>query len=83
MANPKPKFKKGQTFYHAAQNIFVMIDTMDYYEGEGRGWLYNLKCFKHEHDQDKKPWKRYYEAKMLSELTPLKSNNAVKVLYGS
>lgn len=80
MASPKPKFKKGQTFWHAGQNVFIMIDAMEYYEG--KGWLYNLKCYKHEHDSEKKPWKRYYESKMLEELTPLKTNNSVKVLYG-
>jgi hypothetical protein len=80
MSKPKPKFKKNETFWHPEQKVFVIVDGMDYFEG--KGWLYNLKCFKHENDE-KIPWKRYYESRVMNELVQLKTNNAVKILYGN
>ena len=77
----KPKFKKNQMFFHPEQKVFVAIDSMDFYEGEGKGWLYALRVYNHDRTESK-PFKRYYEAKMLETLTPLKEANAVKVLYG-
>lgn len=77
----KPKFKKNQMFFHPEQKVFVAVDGMDFYEGEGKGWLYALRVYNHDRSESK-PWKRYYEYKMLSDLTPLKEANAVKVLYG-
>lgn len=81
MAKSKPKFKKGETFFLPKESLFVIIDDMGYFEGEGKGWLYNLKCFKHQQDEAK-PWKRYYEHRVINELQPLRSSKAVKVLYG-
>ena len=82
MAKPKAKFKKGDTFIHPTQNLFVVVDEVNFYQGTDKGFLYTLKCYLHEKDQAK-PWKRYYESKVISELVPLKSSNAVKVLYGN
>ena len=35
MAKPKAKFKRGETFLHPDQKIFVVIDDMDYFEVKG------------------------------------------------
>lgn len=80
MAKSKAKFKIGQAFFHPGQNLFVQIDDVQYFDG--KGWLYNLKCFKHEQDE-KKPWKRYYEDRIINELLPMKDTKAMKVLYGN
>jgi hypothetical protein len=50
-----------------------VIDAMDYFQG--KGWLYTLKCFKHEKDAVV-PWKRYYESRVLTELMPLRPSSA-------
>jgi hypothetical protein len=73
MAKQKSKFKVGDKFFHPAQDIFVVIDAMDYFQG--KGWLYTLKCFKHEKDAVV-PWKRYYESRVLTELMPLRPSSA-------
>lgn len=75
----KPKFKKDQMFFHPDQKVFVAIDGMSFYEG--KGWLYALRVYNHDRTESK-PFKRYYEHKVMSELTPLKQDNAVKVLFG-
>lgn len=80
MAKQKPKFKVGDKFFHPTQDIFVVIDTMDYFQG--KGWLYTLKCFKHEKDVAV-PWKRYYESRVLVELVPLRPNQSSRVLYAN
>ena len=80
MAKPKAKFKRGETFLHPDQKIFVVIDDMDYFEG--KGWLYNLKVFNHG-VADAKPWKRYYETRVMTELVQMTKANTAKVLYGS
>ena len=81
----KAMFKRGDTFFHPEQRMFVMIDDMQYMDSPGKdgqkGWLYNLKCFQHKNDLPK-PWKRYYETRIINELQPLKKTKAVKVLYG-
>lgn len=80
----KPKFKKNQMFFHSEQKVFVAIDGMEYHEnteGEKKGWLYALRVYNHDKTESK-PWKRYYEHKIVNVLTPLKEANAVKVLYG-
>lgn len=77
----KPKFKKDQMFFHPEQKVFVAIDSVSFYEGEGKGWLYALRVYNHDRTESK-PFKRYYEHKVMSELTPLKQDNAVKVLFG-
>lgn len=77
----KPKFKKNQMFFHPKQKVFVAIDSMDFYEGEGKGWLYALRVYNHDRTTSV-PWKRYYEGKVIEELTPLRETKAVKVLYG-
>ncbi len=82
MKKGKAKFKVGDKFFHSEQGLFVVIDEVGFYQGEGKGWLYTLKCFKHEKDEAK-PWKRYYEHRVLSELVPLKVNAAMNVLYGN
>jgi hypothetical protein len=76
----KAKFKKGDMFFHPTQRMFVQIDTVDHYPERG-GYLYTLKCFEHKGDTPK-PWKRYYESRLITELQPLKKSNAVKILYG-
>lgn len=82
MASPKPKFKVGDAFFLPKEAMFVQIDKMEYFEGEGRGWLYNLKCYKHAQDEAK-PWKRYYEERVINELLPMRQSKAMKVLYGT
>lgn len=77
----KPKFKKDQMFFHPEQKVFVAIDSVSFYEGEGKGWLYALRVYNHDRTESK-PFKRYYESKMMTDLTPLKEANAVKVLFG-
>ena len=77
----KPMFKKNQMFFHPEQKVFVAIDSMDFYEGEGKGWLYALRVYNHDRTESK-PFKRYYESKMLTDLTPLRETKAVQVLYG-
>ena len=77
----KPMFKENEKFFHPDQNIFVMVDKIDFYPNKG-GYLYTLKCFNHDNTETK-PWKRYYESKVLSELVPLKTNNAGRVIFGS
>lgn len=77
----KPKFKRDQMFFHPEQKVFVAVDSVSYYEGEGKGWLYALRVYNHDRTESK-PYKRYYENKMMSDLTPLKEANAVKVLFG-
>ena len=77
----KPKFKKNQMFFHPQQKVFVAIDSVQWQEGEGKGWLYALRVYNHDKTESK-PYKRYYEHKMMSELTMLKEANAVKVLFG-
>ena len=76
----KPKFKKGETFLHPIQKVFVVIDNMAYYEG--KGWLYNLMVFNHG-VAEAVPWKRYYESRVMTELTQMTKANTAKVLYGS
>lgn len=76
----KAKFKIGDTFFHNEQKLFVIVDDVGFFKD--KGYLYTLKCFKHEKDKAT-PWKRYYENRMLNELTLLKSNNTLKVLYGN
>lgn len=76
----KPKFKKDQMFFHPEQKVFVAIDGMSFYEG--KGYLYSLRVYNHDKTQSS-PWKRYYESKIIQELTPLKETKAVKVLYGA
>ena len=80
MDKPKAKYKKGQAFFLPKESLFVQIDGMNYYEGKDKGWLYDLKCYKHEQDE-KKPFKRYYEHRITNELQPLKTDKAIKVLY--
>jgi hypothetical protein len=80
MSKTKAKFKKGDKFFHPTQDLFVIIDEMDFFQG--KGWLYTLKCFKHEKDVAV-PWKRYYESKVLTELIPLRPNQAARVLYAN
>lgn len=77
----KPKFKKDQMFFHPEQKVFVAIDGMSFYAGEGKGWLYALRVYNHDRTSSQ-PFKRYYEHKILETLTPLKEANAVKVLFG-
>lgn len=77
----KAMFKRGDTFFHPEQRMFVVIDDMQHFEGEGKGWLYTLKCFQHKNDLPK-PWKRYYQDRVINELQPLKKTKAIKVLYG-
>lgn len=81
----KAKFKKNDVFFHPEQKLFVMIDDVQFFDKTNKngdkGWLYTLKCFKHEKDEAK-PWKRYYESRIINELLPLKSSNTMKVLYG-
>ncbi len=81
----KAMFKKGDTFFHPTQRMFVIIDDKQYFENTNekgdKGWLYTLKCFEHKGDTPK-PWKRYYETRIINELQPLKKTKAVKVLYG-
>jgi len=76
----KPMFKKNEKFFHPEQNLFVTVDKIDFYPDKG-GYLYTLKCFNHE-TTETKPWKRYYENRVLAELVPLKPNNAVKAIFG-
>ncbi len=86
MANPKARFKKNEKFFHPGQNLFIVIDDMVYMpnknESGNSGWLYTLKCYRHEHEaQSPKPWKRYYEKRIITELLPMRPTNAVKILY--
>lgn len=78
MAKAKAKFKKGDKFFHPTQDLFIVIDAVDYFQG--KGYLYTLKCFKHEKDVAV-PWKRYYESRVLTELMPLRESQAARVLY--
>lgn len=80
MSLPKSKFKKGEVFYHSNKNLFVVIDDVNYYDH--KGYLYTLKYFTHE-VAESKPFKRYYEPKMLTELVSLKANNSMRILYGT
>lgn len=66
-------------FFHPEQKVFVAIDGMEHYEG--KGWLYALRVYNHDRTESK-PFKRYYENKIMDVLTPLKEANAVKVLFG-
>ena len=75
----KPMFKVDDMFFHSEQNLFVQIDQVN--NIPKKGWLYNLKVFDHVHKQPK-PWKRYYEAKVLEVLQPVIPSHATKVLYG-
>lgn len=77
----KPKFKLNSMFFHSEQKVFVAIDGMSYFEGEGKGWLYALRVYNHDKTESK-PFKRYYESKILEVLTPLKESHAVNVLFG-
>lgn len=77
----KPKFKKDQMFFHPIQKVFIAVDGMNFYEGEGKGWLYALRVYNHDKTEST-PWKRYYEHKIMNELTPLKETAAVNVLFG-
>ena len=77
----KPQFSKDQMFFHPEQKVFVAVDGVSYFEGEGKAWLYALRVYNHDRTESK-PFKRYYEHKMLTDLTPLKEANAVKVLFG-
>lgn len=82
----KAKFKRGDMFYHPEQKLFIIIEDKAYYPNTNKngdsGWLYDLKCFQSQGDEPK-PFKRYYENKMINTLEPIKKTNAVKVLYGS
>lgn len=78
MAKIKAKFKKGQKFFHAGQNLFVEIENAEFFDG--KGWLYTLKTYSHKGDVE--PYKRYYEPKVIELLAPMKPTNAVKILYG-
>ena len=79
---PKPMYKKGDMFFHPDQKVFVTIDTMEHYKGADKGWLYALKVFNHETMLAGKPWKRYYEAKVVDVLKKLKIKDSAKVLFG-
>lgn len=80
MGKGKSKFKKGDSFFHNEQKVFVVVDDINFYQG--KGFLYTLNVFSNENDKGR-PWKRYYEDRVINELTPLKGSNAVKVLYGN
>lgn len=79
MAKTKSKFKVGDKFFHPTQDLFVIIDDTSFYPG--KGWLYTLKCY---NPGTKKTefWKRYYETKIINELSQIKVVNTAKVLYG-
>lgn len=76
----KAKFKIGDQFFHEKQKLFVVVDDVSFFQNKGH--LYTLKCFTHE-NTEAKPWKRYYESKIMSELVPLRPSDAVRVLYGN
>lgn len=78
----KAKFKKGDKFFHPGQNLFIEVDEVNFFEGADKGYLYNLKCYKHEKDTAV-PWKRYYENKIILELVPLTAQYGQKVLFGT
>jgi hypothetical protein len=75
-----PMFKENDKFFHPEKNIFVVVDAIDYYPSKG-GFLYTLKCFNHD-NVETKPWKRYYESRVINELLPLKPNNVTKITLG-
>jgi len=81
MSKPKPMFKINEMFFHPEQKVFVTIDTMQYFMGEDKGWLYALKVFNH-NTGETKPWKRYYEHKVIDVLQKLKNQHGTKVLFG-
>lgn len=78
MGKIKAKFKKGQKFFHAGQNLFVEIEDLEFFEG--KGWLYTLKTYSHKNEVS--PFKRYYEPKVIEMLAPMRETPAVKILYG-
>lgn len=82
MSKSKPKFKVGDAFFLPKEAMFVQVDKVEYFEGDDKGWLYNLKCYKHQGDE-MKPWKRYYEHRVINELQPMRHTKAMKVLYGT
>ena len=80
------KFKHGDLFFHNEQKVLVEVQSMLIPDTKGRlpntenEWLYNLHILNPNTGQ-KRPWKRYYEKKMIEALTKLENIDAARVLF--
>ena len=80
------KFKEGDIFFHPSQKVLVEVESMVIPETKNRmpntdnEWLYNLHILNPNTGQ-KKPWKRYYEKKVIETLVKLENLEAAKVLF--